>query len=604
MTTEHQFRQTRMGGKDMGTGEHSSLSRRKFLKTAGMSALAAAAATGAFSMTGCSSNNANAEEPIKHVGGGVADYSESVYTDVFPLQTRNMPIIDAPCETTRQGTVAYVAGDIPENQINRTETCDVLVAGAGWTGVCAALAASDDGHTSVFCFEKMSKGRGIFEGAGVVGGRVMEAAGNNVDKAEMMDRMRHAAYYRVPVDPIKLWADRSGEAVDWLQDRFDEGDGQIETYFHRGSANAHNFDVPQTEIAFRSPQWSEQTTSNAGGAGIYIVADLANTFQKRSNADLRYNTAVCKLERNDDGVVTGAICQDSDGYFRVNANNGVILATGGFDANPAMLKAWCRAEDIANTTSWAPTEGTTGDGQLMGLEIGGQMDPLPAAIMNFDFGNPEAYYSRGANRLVGQGLLINENGIRFASESLPFQARGNAISAQRHYGSDCWRVVSQTQIDPFRRQRADDWSDVQTYFDYCQEKGYLVTGSTVEELATNMGVPADNLVETINRYNQFVDNRKDEDFNKPMQTATKMEGNEFWAFKEQQCILATVSGLVVDYYCHVLDYDDNPIEHLYAAGGASGGFFSGNYPRHIFGPSAGRCLTFGYVSGQNAARGI
>ena len=137
---------------------------------------------------------------------------------------------------------------ITNAEIKRTEECDVLVAGAGITGVCAALSASDDKKTKVFCFEKMTKGRGMFEGMGVVGGKVMERDGNHVDKAEMMDRMRHAAYYRVPIDPIKLWGDRSGEAADWIQDKFDEGDGQITTAWKKGNPNAHNFDVPQTEI--------------------------------------------------------------------------------------------------------------------------------------------------------------------------------------------------------------------------------------------------------------------------------------------------------------------------------------------------------------------
>ena len=77
----------------------------------------------------------------------------------------------------------------------------------------------------------------------------------------------------------------------------------------------------------------------------------------------------------------------------------------------------------------------------------------------------------------------------------------------------------------------------------------------------------------------------------------------FYALRNQSCILATVSSLVVNYSCHVLDYDNKPIEGLYAAGGNSGGFFAGEYPRHVFGPSVGRCVTFGYVSGQNAAKG-
>ncbi|MCI8424966.1 MAG: FAD-binding protein [Adlercreutzia sp.] len=571
-------------------------SRRDFLKASGLALLGSAAAAGAFGVASPVPAFAEGEAAVA-AEKGIANFETDLYSAVFPTDVRFVPVVDAPTDMDRQGEVAFELREIGEDEIVRTEEVDVLVAGGGITGVCAALSASDDGTTRVLCLEKMSAGRGMFEGMGVTGGKAMEAGGYTCDKAEMMDRMRHAAYYRVPIDPIKLWADRSPEAADWLQEKFDEGDAGIVEWFKENNPNAHHFDVPQTEIEFKCDQWSEQTTKNAGGAGIYIVKDLANTIAKRANAEIRYRSAVVKLEREEGGRVTGAICKDAEGYFRVNAKNGVILATGGFDANPAMLKAWCRPEDIANAASWCPNYGTTGDGQLMGLAIGGQMDPLPAAVMNFDFGSPESFYSSnlGITGLVAGGLMINEQGRRFASESLPFQARSNAITAQRHYGENCWRVASSAQVPA---------PAVLEALEPFKEKGWAFEADSLEELAGLMEVPADTLAAEVARFNGFVDAQKDEDFNRPMEKAAKIEGEKYYAIKHQSSILATVSGLVVDYDCHVLDYDNEPIAGLYAAGGASGGFFHTNYPRHIFGPSIGRCVTFGYVSGQSAAMGV
>ncbi len=552
-------------------------SRRDFLKASGLALLGSAAAAGAFGAVPTASayaeGDAAAAAPAE---AGIANFETDMYSDVFPTGVRYIPVIDAPTDMDRQGKVAFELREIGEDEITRTEETDVLVAGCGITGVCAALSASDDGTTQVLCLEKMSEGRGMFEGMGVTG---------------------DAAYYRVPIDPIKLWADRSPEAADWLQAKFDEGDGQITEGFKINNENAHHFDVPQTEVTFTSPQWSEQTIKNAGGAGIYIVKDLANTLSKRANAEVRYRSAVVKLEREEGGRVTGAICKDVDGYFRVNVKNGVVLATGGFDANPAMLKAWCRPEDIANAASWCPNYGTTGDGQLMGLAVGGQMDPLPAAVMNFDFGSPESFYSSnlGITGLVAGGLMINEEGRRFASESLPFQARSNAITAQRQYGENCWRVASSAQVPA---------PAVLEALEPFKEKGWAFEADSLEELAGMMEVAADTLVAEVARFNGFVDNKLDEDFNRPMEKAVKIEGEKYYAIKHQSSILATVSGLVVDYECRVLDYDNEVIPGLYAAGGASGGFFHTNYPRHIFGPSIGRCVTFGFVSGQSAAQGV
>lgn len=572
-------------------------SRRNFLKAAGFGALAAAASTGAFG------NVAYASDALPATNHGVTDFSQTMdmYTDAFPVKMRSIPVRDVETDLDRQGNVAFEMRDFDESEVARTEETDVLVIGAGITGSCAALSASDDGTTQVLCIEKMSEGRGMFEGMGVVGGKKMAEGGNNVDKAEAMDALRNAAYYRVPVDPIKLWGDRSGEAADWLQDKFDEGEGEIQTYFKAGNPNSHFFPTVQTEIAFKSDQWSEETTSNAGGAGIFIVKDLANTFSKRSNATLRYRNAAVKLERNDDGRVTGAICKDADGYYRVNAKKGVIIATGGFDANPQMLKAWCRPEDVTNYGSWCPNYGTTGDGQLMGLAIGGQMDPLPACVMNFDMGNEDAFYSgsTGMRPFIG-GIFINDKGVRFASESMPFQARSNAISAQTGFGAKCWRVVGSDQITVEGEEREKSFAK----FEEVKAKGWAFESDSIEGLAEQMGCDADTLRESIERFNGFVDDGKDADFNRPMEGVTKVTGDTYYATMYQSAILATCSGLVVDYYCHVLDYDNNVIPGLFAAGNASGGFFSGCYPRHIFGPSIGRCVTFGYVSGQNAAQEV
>lgn len=570
-------------------------SRRDFLKASGIAMLGAAAAAGAFgAQVAFADEEAVATyQPTK----GVTNFNETdgMYAEVFPKDVRYIPVIDAKTDMKRQGKVAFELREIGADEITRTEETDVLVAGAGITGTCAALSASDDGTTQVMCVEKMDVGRGMFEGMGVAGGKAMTEAGYEANVVDAMDALRHAALYRVPVDPIMLWGRRSGEAADWLQEKFDEGEGQIQEAFHENKPNAHGFDVPQTEITFSSPQWSEQTLKNAGGAGIYIVRDLANTLSKRANVDLRYKTPIVQLIREDGGRVTGAICKDAEGYFQVNAKKGVILCTGGFDANPAMLKAWCRPEDICNAASWCPNYGTTGDGQLMGLAIGGQVDPLPAAVMNFDFGSPDSFYSSnlGITSLVAGGLMINEKGIRFASEALPFEARSNAISAQAHYGENCWRVASSAQVaNP----------DVLEALKPFEEKGWAFQAPSLEELAQMMDVPAETLVASIERFNGFVDAGLDEDFGRPMEGVKKVEGDTYYAVKHQSSILATVSGLLVDYNCNVLDYDDNPIPGLYAAGGASGGFFSGNYPRHIFGPSIGRCVTFGYVSGQSAAK--
>ena len=278
---------------------------------------------------------------------------------------------------------------------------------------------------------------------------------------------------------------------------------------------------------------------------------------------MRYSNPVVKLVRDGSGRVTGAICKDSEGYYQVNAKKGVILATGGFDANPAMLKAWCRPEDIANAASWCPNYGTTGDGQLMGLAVGGQMDPLPAAVMNFDFGSPDSFYSSnlGITSLVSGGLMINEKGIRFASEALPFEARSNAITAQCHYGENCWRVASSAQVVN---------ESVLEALKAFEEKEWGVPGSHPRGACReDWSVPAEHADGPGTALQRLRGHRHRRGLQPPHGGAKKIEGDVYYAIKHQSSILSTVSGLVVDYNCNVLDYDDQPIPGLYAAGNAS-----------------------------------
>ena len=145
--------------------------------------LAAAASAGA--LGALNPRIAEASDGLPATKAGVTDFGDTagMYQEVFPVPMRTIPVRDVETDIDRQGNVAFEMRDIPESEIARTEETDVLVAGAGITGICAAVSASDDGATQVLCLEKMSEGRGMFEGMGVVGGKKMAEAGNDVDKA-------------------------------------------------------------------------------------------------------------------------------------------------------------------------------------------------------------------------------------------------------------------------------------------------------------------------------------------------------------------------------------------------------------------------------------
>lgn len=133
--------------------------------------------------------------------------------------------------------------------------------------------------------------------------------------------------------------------------------------------------------------------------------------------------------------------------MQLNAAKGVIIATGGYDANPELMEAWTRPEDYASSSWWNPGWGTTGDGHLMGIQVGAQMDPCPQPVMNFRWGNPDSFYDARTWNAIYFAILVNGDGQRFVREDLPFQSVSNAQNAQPDYGANCWEVFDENMME-------------------------------------------------------------------------------------------------------------------------------------------------------------
>jgi hypothetical protein len=125
-----------------------------------------------------------------------------------------------------------------------------------------------------------------------------------------------------------------------------------------------------------------------------------------------------------------------------------------------------------------------------------------------------------------------------------------------------------------------------------------LVADTLEELAEKMGVPVDNFVATINRWNEMCDAGKDEDFGYPAEHMHRIDTAPFYATREMAESLATSGGLQINEYSQVLNTSGVPIEGLYALGNTSGSMFFGTYPHSMNCLSHTRCITFGWQVGK------
>ena len=159
-------------------------------------------------------------------------------------------------------------------------------------------------------------------------------------------------------------------------------------------------------------------------------------------------------------------------------------------------------------------------------------------------------------------------------------------------GGMFWDSMSGGVGDPFMPE------DVISIVESDVANGNTLVADTLEELAEKIGCPVDTFVETINRYNEMVKQKFDDDFHKPAEFLYPVENGPFYAAKIGVALLAIVGGLSVNTDLQVLNNEKEPIVGLYATGNASGDLYAIDYPINCAGNSNGRCFIWGYLLGK------
>ena len=564
------------------------VSRRSFLKGAGAAGLAASVfgATGVAQLAFADDAPETASAP-----------QENEYLSIFGGEVSYLPVRKAEW-SVESGPIGYEGREIAEEEISRTDECDFLVIGCGVSGIMGALEAAEHG-AKVIAIEKMSKGRNMWESIGGCGSKSQAELNNTPDPAQYVEEILKASYWRARPDVAWSFVNNSGEAIDFMQDMLDKSEYGIKIQNTIQKESPYGFTVIQGEHKFEIPEkfnWTSWVT------GPVVMSALTSVAEEHENIDLRLLTAGVQLTQDESGKVSGAIVKDGSGYYRINAAKGVLLATGSYDANPAMMQAWTRPEDYATSSSWNPCLGTTGDGHMMGLKVGADMDPVPHAVMNFNYGTPAQFLDiPGIFTCAALGIHVNASGKRFVNEGLEMNFVSNAINAQPGFGKNCWILFDQTIMEI---QKASDPNTQATIDDYT-EKGWLISAESLSDLAGKIDVSADSLENTVATYNSYfaAEAPSDLEFRRDLSSAAPLAEGPFYALTTNSTVLAVGGGLMINENAQVLDSSNSPIEGLYAAGNASGGMFSGTYPRNLPATSVGRSATFGYVAARHATKG-
>jgi succinate dehydrogenase/fumarate reductase flavoprotein subunit len=480
---------------------------------------------------------------------------------------------------------------IADKEIKATLTFDVIVVGAGASGVPAALSAAENG-ASVAVIQKhpmpVSQGN---TGSGI-DLATSEKAGIEALVAKLMNDNNH----RCNPALLRQWAYNSGEAVKWVIDRAKRAGSPV---VDQGSA-------PQVAIRTVNGYTVNYVTSYFGPKP-YTAGDgmrhLAKTAEK-AGVKFFFNMPAQQLVQTKSGEVIGVIAKGRDGkYTKFIAKKGVILSSGDYQNNKAMCDYFI--PDLKHFERKQMDR--TGDGFAMAYWAGGVIEPIGHTKMLHDF-------DAGPATMCDMPFLaVNREGKRFVNETVEMSLFNNYLRDAKNAGHYC-------QIfDANYMTQAASWpgklvspEGLKNYMpdDPSPKKGVFESqinthkANTLEELARKLEItdPAA-FVATVKRYNEIVASGKDSDFGKPANRLIPITEAPFYGIHRRVRISTICSGMLVNENHQALNADGKPIKGLYVIGNLGGGFYGGvDYPLTVFGLSLGRCYTFGYLTGKHVAK--
>ena len=518
--------------------------------------------------------------------------------------------------------------EIPDNKIKDTADADVVIIGAGVAGLSAARAASEHG-VSVIVLEKAGTWQCRSGQYGTINNKIQRAEGITFDKNQaILENMKQMGY-RSDQRMWNYWADHSGEDFDWLLElapdlhvmKEDDTDLQrdkinlmimhypLPSQYNRVEENSPTYPTVMTFLPSQKPI-------------INRVYDKC----KSQGCKFIFSTRAIELIRpNNEGRIKGVIAQHVNGdYVKINAKKAVILATGDYGNNKAMLKHFVPwAIDYMNVypnkdAKDQPTN--TGDGHIMGAWIGGKIEDGPHAPMIHTLGGPlgtDAFF------------LSNTEGKRFVNEDIGGQQLSCALYRQPN--NFAWQIFDDNWPEQLKymgvghgsvnycvpaaenpKLPADcSWSIGRGAYtsreDLLATKD-LITANSLGELAIKLCPDnykaQQNLLSSIKRYNELCHNGNDDDFGKLAKRMFPIENAPFYAGKMMGgAMLVNMGGFTINpENGNVLDKDYHSIEGLYAAGNTQGGRFVVDYPVVTAGVSHAFALVYGRLVGNVAAK--
>ena len=456
---------------------------------------------------------------------------------------------------------------------------DIVVVGSGFAGLAAAIEARQAG-CSVMVLEKM-KGFGgnstISDGCVAAAGTDFQIAAGIDDSPEKMYQDMIAAGLGLNQPGlVRIVTQKSNETFKWTQDFLGVAyQERVDRFGGHSLARSH-------------------TTVNRTGADI-IKQQLKKARQL--GVKIKTKTYLQKIYKYHSGRVRGVQIRHGYQYpdnttgkvSSIKARKALVLATGGF-GNDINFRS---AQDPRLDTSIGSTNkySTTGGALREAIRIGA----LPVHLSWIQLGPwacpDEKGYGIGPDFssyiAFPYGIIVDpETGCRLVNEMADRKIRADALL---NAGHPCVCLVDQRGIEASGFVIA-----------HCVRKGVVKQFDRLAELAAEYGMPGEAFEETVSRYNQFVRDKSDRDFGKPIsEKVAPIQNAPYYAMRVWPKVHYTMGGILINAKAQVLDLNQQPIEAFYAAGEVAGGVHGAC---RLGSCAIIDCLVFGRIAGQEAAK--
>lgn len=367
--------------------------------------------------------------------------------------------------------------------------------------------------------------------------------------------------------------------------------------------------------------WARLTGARVVTIGQALMARLMLAFRAQG-CNLWLDTAMQSLLTDDEGAVVGAVVEHKGRLLRVAALGGVVIASGGFEHDPVLRH---EHQPFADPELSLGASANTGDGIRAAVSAGAAVDLMDSAWWYpcIVWGPGRIQFSLNERMMPAQ-LIVDSGGRRYINEATPYSEFGLAMIEGAPDGvarnpswliTDDWswrRYVVFGHLPlpkipfapvPTGRALPASWKGT----------GSVFSAGSIRELATLIGVSADQLESTVGRYNSVAATGIDTDFGRgqsaydryysditlPTPNLLPLHGGPYYAFKLVLADLGTNGGLLTDEKARVVGAGGGAIPGLYAIGNASAAVMGRSYAGA--GATIAPAMTFGYIAGADIA---